>query len=238
MTIRVTIVGTGEHAIALSQLFSNYNIKVNGYILEVTNPGIRSNGNFHHFSGVTFAPLIESLIRADIVIIAIPATSLSTFFIDHIEILKDKILVDTTNPSCNSTNTFCKNHKNEESLPRIIATTTRRSIHDDDNNILYQRLPIRWVKGLNDFTSTDVVEYQNVTSNYTLTTKLCSKYPRALDSVRKFAELSLGLDVKIVPFRHYPKFNYHQNTVSDEWITSVYIILFSFIFTEFYSILR
>ena len=94
--VRVAIVGTGDLAYGLANLFRNNNCEWSGYTLEVTKPGSEQVGTFHD-TGIPLQSFENSLTQADIFILAIPSRVLKSFLANHLVSLKGKILVDATN---------------------------------------------------------------------------------------------------------------------------------------------
>jgi hypothetical protein len=60
----------------------------------------------------------------------------------------------------------------------------------------------------------------------------------ALKVVKAFAEESLGLSVKVVPFERFDDIKLSQNALGKEWVHAAYILLFVFAYSEFYAVLR
>ena len=217
--VHVTIVGTGERALTIAQLYSDYNIKINGYILEVTDLDIEAVTSpsiiFHNCTNVTIAPFFESLNRADIIVLAIPSYAIEYFINENYGLLSqnNKIVVDATNPISVQDDLFPTILHNAATLSNKSSIEQQQQNSNGDgvpnNTTTTTNSTIRWVKGLHDITTESMNQYNTVqTKNRIVSTTLCSKYPRALHHVQQFVENSLGLDVKIVPYRHYNKITF------------------------------
>jgi len=207
--VRAVILGTGDESHALCHLFKNYNTASSGNYLEVTKPSIQKGGKTLHETGVLISELHDSLARANIVILAIPAKALRTFVSDHLQILKDKILVDVSN------------------------SWTR----GEDLNSILSMTDVRFVKAFNDLGAVDLL-LDKPTSKDKIQTKVCSKYSDAADAVKGFAEESLGLDVKLIPYERYSDIAQHQQSLGENWIKAAILIVVVFAIAELYAILR
>jgi predicted dinucleotide-binding enzyme len=206
--VRVAIIGTSDQAYGLSLLFKNNNSESSGNYLEVTKPNLKKGGVLHD-TGVPLANFDEALSCADIVVLAIPACALKTFVSDHIFRLKDKIIVDATNSSTRG-----------EDLHSILATTN-----------------VCWVKAFNDIEVVDMLSNKPFFKTK-IPSKMCSRYPEAAATVKAFAETSLGLDVKVVPFKRYFQIAQHQDSLGEEWLQAAWIMAILFIVTEVYVVMR
>jgi len=126
-------------------------------------------------------------------------------------VLRSKIIVDCTNSS-----------RSREDIHGLLG------INDHQ---------IRWVKAFNDIGAVDVLldkpSYKNK-----ITTKMCSSNEEALKMTKAFAEESLGLNVKVIPYERYHEIADAQNSLGQAWVHSAYILLFVFAYAEFYSALR
>lgn len=206
--IHIAIIGTGDHAHGLAHLFSLFNTSPDAYRVEVTKPGLASVGTFHE-TGVPLGTFRESLELADIVILAIPAKALASFADDHLEALRDKVIVDATNSSVRG-----------EDISSILVHTS-----------------IQWVKAFNDIGATDVL-LEKPTSKHQIPVKMCSKYPDALALVQHFATESLGMQVKIIPYQHYGQIAIHQGSLGEHWTKSTIVLLIIFSLAETYAVVR
>ena len=209
--VRTCIIGTGDHAYGLAHLFVTSNTESCGNELEVTKPGLELEGSDFHDTSVQLANFEDAIARADIIILAIPASALKPFVSKYSNELANSILVDATNSSVPG-----------EDLHTAFA---------------YSQTNIRWVKGLNDFGAVDVL-LKKPEGKKKLATKMCSPDTMALETVRGFAEDSLGLDVKVVPFQHYTSIAQHQNSLGKEWMGATVIMIIVFILCQVYNILR
>ena len=206
--VRVTIVGTGDRAHALSHLFQNNNCQWSGNFLEVTRPCLLKGGVFHT-TGVPLEGFEAAVSHADIVVLALPGKALKPFLSSHLGMLKDKIVVDASS-----------------SPPR-----------GQDINCLLSVTNVRWVKAFNDIDALSLL-LSKPSYKLKIRSKMCSRYPEALEIVKSFAESSLGLDVKIVPFDHYVDLSNHQDSFGDEWVSAMWVMFTLLLCTEVYSVLR
>lgn len=153
--------------------------------------------------------LERSLESADIVILAIPAQALKTFVADNFHILRHKILIDCTNSEVRG-----------EDLAGLCGLTD-----------------VRWVKAFNDIGAADIL-LNKPFSKTKICTTICSRDKKSLEIVTFFAEESLGLSCKAIPFEQYENIAQHQNSLGEEWIHASMLILFIFALTETYAVLR
>jgi predicted dinucleotide-binding enzyme len=163
------------------------------------------SGSFHK-TGVPLVNFEEALCRADAVILAIPAT---TFVTDHIDHLKDKVLIDATNSNVRG-----------EDLDAMLCMTN-----------------IRWVKAFNDIGAADLLLNKPHGRNK-IASKMCSSHVKALAVVKNFGETSLGLDVKVVPYERYADIVMHQNSLGEEWMKAALVMGIILVLTEIYAIVR
>lgn len=148
---------------------------------------------------------------ADIAILAIPSCALETFIWNYASELAGKILVDATNSS-----------KPGEDLFSMFA---------------YSDKGLLWVKGLNDFGAIDVLLKKPEGKNK-LPTKMSSPDTLALESVKAFAQESLGFEVKVVPVENFTAIARHQSSLGKEWMDATVVMLVLFILCQIYNILR
>jgi hypothetical protein len=78
----------------------------------------------------------------------------------------------------------------------------------------------------------------NPKSKGKIPTKMCSRFPDAVEMVKAFAETSLGFDAKIVPYNRFHEIAQHQNSAGEDWVKAAYLILVIFGLAELYSIMR
>jgi predicted dinucleotide-binding enzyme len=207
--VRTLIVGTGDHAYGLAHLFSISNSATSGNFLEVTKPSITKKGPTFHDTGVPVVPFEEGLSCADIVILAFPASGIKRFMSIYIHFLKDKIIVDATNSTIPG-----------EDLHSILAMTG-----------------VRWVKAFNDVGAVDVL-LKKPDNKYQMVTKMCSSHADAVETLKVFAEDSMGFKVKVVPYEKYNGIADHQNSLGEDWMTAGTIMLIIFVLCEIYSVMR
>lgn len=203
----VTIVGTGDHAHGLAHLFSVNNDNPSNTML-VTKPGLTSGGTLHD-TKVPLVELEEGLRLADVVILAIPAQALIKFMEEHLDLLKDKIMVDATNSNVRG-----------EDLLSILSLT-----------------PTKSVKAFNDIGAVETL-LDKPANKHKMPTQMCSKYPGALQVVQMFAGESLGLNVKVVPYHQFDQLARSQTKLDDPWVASIVLVLVLFALTLLYAILR
>ena len=201
------IVGTGDLAYALAHLYNIHNSTESGNFLEVTKSTITESGATFHETGVPLVPVDEALENADIVILAIPGGALKSFIPEHIMELKDKVLVDCTN-----------SRRKGEDVDTLLRGTTG----------------IRFVKAFNDLGAADILANKAATKKKPIT-NMCSPSRGAIDVVRRFAEQSFGVEVQTVPYQYYNKISKAQNSIGSAWSHSIYIMLVTFVLTEFYA---
>ena len=210
--VRAVIVGTGDHAYAVAHLFKNSNNESSGNFLEVTKPGFQFDGTEEfHDSGIDLTDFTEAIARADIIILSIPASALERFVKKFSKEVRDKILVDATN----------SNHQGKD-LFSILS---------------YKKKDIRWVKGLNDFGAVDVL-IKKPEGKKKVYTKMCSPDTNALQTVKAFAEESLGCEVKVVPIQHYSAIAQHQSSLGKEWTQATIVMVIVYLLCQLYNILR
>lgn len=203
------IVGTGDHAYGLAHLFSISNGHGSGNYLEVTKPSITTKGGIFHDTGVPVVPFDDGLCNAEVIVLAIPAAAVKKFMTSYVSFMKEKIIVDATNSSIPG-----------EDLHSILAMTS-----------------LKWVKAFNDIGAADVL-LKKPGSKTKLISKICSSHADAVKTVKEFAETSMGLQIKIVPYDHYHGIAHQQETLGTEWVTSGYILLVIFVLCEIYALMR
>lgn len=206
--VRVAIIGTGDLAYGIAHLFQNNNSESSGNFLEVTKPGIKQEGTLHD-TGVKIQDFDDVLDRANVLILAIPASALDTFLANYANRIQDKILVDATNST----------------------------VPDEDLNTILAGSNVRWVKAFNDIGAADVL-LKKPADKMKTNSKMCSPDPDALQTVKEFAEKSLGFNVKIVPYEQFSAIAQSQNSLGYEWMLATWIMVGVFIITQVYNILR
>lgn len=198
----VVIVGTGDEAFGLCSFFQNNNGAASGNSIHCTkkNLEVAREGTYFHDTGVRLANFYEAIEQADVVVLAIPAPALRVFIPENYSILKDKILVDPTNSSVRG-----------EDLRELLSVTD-----------------VRWVKAFNDIGAIDGL-VNKTSSKDKIPAKMCSPDPEALNVVKKFAEESLGMNVKVVPYERYADIAMHQNSLGTEWLIAGAYMAFWFV---------
>jgi predicted dinucleotide-binding enzyme len=208
---RVAIVGTGDEALGLCSFFQNNNGECSGHSLVVTKKNLDSEmeGCTFHTTGVPLMNFYKAIAQADVVILAIPARALKVFVTDNYALLKTKILVDGTNSSVK-----------KEDLREVIGATD-----------------VKWVKAFFDVGAIDGMVNKPY-DKFKTASKMCSPYQDALNTVKDFAEESLGFDVKVVPYERYDDVAVHQNSLGNEWLIAGGYLFFWFCVFQFYNIMR
>ena len=94
--VHAAIIGTGDLAYGLSHLFSINNSGTSGNALEVSKPNLKKEGAFHD-TKVPLTDFDDALLRADVLILAIPGYAMADFVSKNLKKLSGKILVDVSN---------------------------------------------------------------------------------------------------------------------------------------------
>lgn len=196
-------------AYGLAHLYRNNNSSYAGNDLMVTKPSATGEISLFHDTGVPLIEFNKALIDADIVVLAIPAKELKKFVIAHFQFLRTKILVDVTNSS----------------------------VPGEDLHSFLGLVNVSWVKAFNDIGAVDIL-LNKPNSKNKIASIMCSSNKTALDIVKSFAEESLGMAIKVVPFERYEDIALEQNSYGDEWCHAAYVLLFIFAISETYAILR
>lgn len=240
----VTIVGTGDLAHGLAHLFFVNNNKNNGngdttavavndhleqqqsHQLLVTKPGLRlgaaavGSTNTFHETAVPLVDMNEGIARADVIVLAIPASALRSFLAEYQDHLQEgkKIVVDATNSP----------RRGQD----VISILTKSSSPPNSTTTSIQS-----VKAFHDIGAVEAL-LDKPANKRKIPVQMCSNYPDALAVVRTFAEESLGLDVKVIPYQHYGQIAQVQYRLDESWIRAIAIMLLLFVVTETYSIFR
>lgn len=161
VTKNVVIVGGGNLANGLSNMFSIYNIGAK-YAFSIYEP-VESNipsisGHSHHdigtsfrgYNGIDVDAKSSTLSSADIIILAIPSSAIRSFVTNHEKLLTGKIVVDCSNPTASG-----------DDLRSVIESM------GIDNQF-------QLVKGFNDNGAIELINHK-VASNKIVTTKLCGE---------------------------------------------------------------
>mmetsp|Transcript_40565 Transcript_40565/g.75198 ORF Transcript_40565/g.75198 Transcript_40565/m.75198 type:complete len:549 (-) Transcript_40565:3-1649(-) len=223
MILKCLIVGTGDMAHGLCHTYDINNESGSDFALEVSKPReeyyqLESNNDYFHDTGVRISNLGSSLHEADIVILAIPASALSAFVRKHAkDIKKDAVLVDVTNSSVKG-----------QDLESVCFVP--RGQGDCSPHTL-------WVKAFNDNGAIDLIS-QKASRKGKLCTKVCGPDREAVEKVKVFAEQAMGFQTKVVPYHKYEEIAVHQENLGSEWVSSAWVLLIIFIFSEIYSLLR
>jgi predicted dinucleotide-binding enzyme len=233
----VTIIGTGDLAHGLAHLFfvnnnnnGNSAVANDHYVqqshqLLVTKPGLRPGGagstNTFHETAVPLVDMNEGIARADVIVLAIPASALRLFLSEYQDRLQEgnKIVVDATNSPRRGQDVISILTKSSSSPPNSTTTT------------------IQSVKAFHDIGAVEAL-LDKPANKRKIPVQMCSNYPDALAVVRAFAEESLGLDVKVIPYQHYGQIAQVQYRLDESWITAIVIMLLLFVVTETYAIFR
>lgn len=208
--VHVAIIGTGDMAYGLSHLFTINNSSSSGNKLEVTKPNLSVEKSAFHETKVPVTDFDDALVRADVLILAIPGSAILSFVATHLPKLKGKILVDVTNDAS-------------------------VDVHLGKEELEYSE--IEWVKAFNDIGAVDIL-LSKVETKTKIPSKMCSTSNQALEIVKSFAEVSLGLDVKLVPPEQFEAMTVHQSSLGTEWINATILIMEVFAVTMVYNIVR
>jgi len=224
MSKHVVIVGGGNLASGLSNMFSIYNDE-SKYTMSVYEPVVdnvsRISGSSHHDMSNSFRGfktiIVESdaatLTSADIIIIAIPASAIKAFVRSNLDILKDSIIVDCSNPG-----------RNDDDLRAVLEE-------------LGAAANVSWVKGFNDNGAIELINHK-ITSKKSVTTQICGPDDTVVAEVKRLAEVAMGFAVKIVPFSQYDAVAMNQNDLGKTWVHAAGIMMLVFSFATLYSIVR
>lgn len=96
---------------------------------------------------------------------------------------------------------------------------------------------LKWVKAFNDIGATDDL-LKMPGSKTKLISKICSSHEDAVKLVSVFAETSLGLQMKTVPYDHYHAIATQQNSLGANWIASGSVMFMVFLLCELYAMMR
>eukprot|EP01083_Nonionella_stella_P086647 240861_1 len=224
---RVAIIGTGDLAYDLAHLYSiNNSSSYSEHTLEVTKPNLRNDGFFHD-TKVSQGDFDDVLARADVLIFAIPSVALSDFVAAHERKLTGKILVDVTN-------SYKPNQDLSSTLNRV-SISDRSNSNSDESPLKTDCF--RWVKAFNDIGAVDIL-LRKPGAKTKIASKMCGNSKEALDTVKSFAEASMGFDIKVVPIEQYEAIKNDQNSLGTEWITASFTIMGVFMLTMVYNIIR
>lgn len=200
--------GTGDRAYGLALLFKNHNVAHEQNSLVVTSPTVRK-GRLFHDTGIPIVSYDDAFATADIIIYSMESSSLKQFAADYVYQIKGKVLVDATSSFCH-----------REDLHSILAITG-----------------MRFVKAFHDVTERDILGDRPF-HRTKISSKVYSPSSAASQLVKIFGEMSLGLDMKIVPFRYYRTIALTEKSVGGDLMQSAWLMLSIFLVTEVYSIVR
>lgn len=122
----------------------------------------------------------------------------------------------------------------DELKDKILVDATNSSEEDLDSLLGISNM--RWVKAFNDFGAVDVLLKKPTSKK--IASSMTSPSLESLQVVKEFAEASLGLDIKRVPYEHYSAIVGEQMTIGKDWISATVIMLIVFGLCQFYNILR
>lgn len=223
--VRVAIIGTGDLAYGLAHLYSINNTASSTHVLEVTKPNLNKDGFFHD-TDVPLTDFDDAMVRADVLVFAIPSVALEDFVAAHERKLTNKILVDATN-------SFRKDEDLSSALKKVSGTD-----HEDSGSEgSPHKSGVRWIKAFNDIGAVDVL-LRKPGDKSRVVSKMCANDPGALETVKGFVEESMGFDIKVVPIEQYEVIKNDQNSLGKEWMTATWTILGVFILTLIYNIIR
>jgi hypothetical protein len=234
---RVAIIGTGDLAYGLAHLYSIYNSATSGNILEVTKPNLGREGTFHD-TGVPLTDFDDALVRADVLILAIPSMALQDFVMAHKGKLQGKVLVDATN-----------SYRSGQDLATILQSSagTSKAFMDpaEDNEFvefhkslgLDKEREICWVKAFNDVGAIDML-LRKPNAKAKVLSKMCSSNKAALEMFKSFAETSMGFNIRVVPIEQYDVVYNGNNGLGKEWVTATWTIIGVFLINMLYNMFR
>ena len=215
--VRALIIGTGDMALGLCRQFSIHGsgggtdeekattADKEEHTLEVTGVHLRGDEGFFQDTGVSYVDLNQGIDFCDIVILAIPSPVIQDFICKNIDKLKNKIVVDITNP--------CKKGQNVHSALQELYKS-----HGID-------YAVRWVKGMNDIGALDLIT-RRATDKKKFSTTLCGNDPAAVGTVKAFVEEALAFDVKTLPRASFAAdLEESQASIGWEWIHTFWIML-------------
>lgn len=107
----------------------------------------------------------------------------------------------------------------------------------EDLHSLLAMTSLKWVKAFNDIGAADVL-LKSPGSKTKPISKICSSHEDAVKIVSVFAETSIGLQMKTVPYDHYHAIASQQSSLGNNWITSGYMMLVVFLLCELYAVMR
>lgn len=212
--MKVVIVGTGDLAHGLAQLFKiNFKKEIDSYYEIVATEPIE-NVDTPEFlqDSVPIIEFEEALTTGDMLLLAIPARALKQFIHDHFEQMKSGvILVDCTNSRV----------KDEDLVGALVAL-------DID-------FP-RWVKAFNDIGAVVMLQ-EKALMKHKLETQICGHDQDALSQVEALAK-EFGLSVKRVPEDQFDSIRGAQDSVGEEWIHAIVVMGVTFIFVLLYEVFQ
>jgi len=218
--VRALIVGKGDMALGLCRQFGSHNgslLTANDeesgvqpkpkHSLYVTSSSVEVAGVSFQDTGVPFVDMAEGLECCDVIILAIPSAAIHSFLSRNIEAIKDKIIVDITNPA-----------KKGENV---------RSALEDIYKCHGVGYDVHWVKAFNDVGALDLIT-RKATSKKALTTTMCGNDAQAVDTVKVFAQQALAFErVTILPQADFAsEMEESQGSIGWEWIHTFWIMLF------------
>lgn len=233
--VHALIVGTGDMAYGLCLQFTLYSSTdekqpggskladdLNKPTLEVASTSSSntssSNDGFFHDTKVPMVDINVGLGFADIVILAIPSAAIRDFVALNFEQIKDKVIVDITNPE-----------KKTQNVRNALEEVYK--LHGID----YQ---VRWVKGLNDIGALDLIT-RKASSKKKVSTILSGDDTKALETVKSFLEDALSFEVGAVLRSSFAnELERNQASIGWEWIHTFYIMLFVHAATYSYISIR
>jgi hypothetical protein len=232
---RVAIIGTGDLAYGLAHLYSINNTASSANVLEVTKPNLGREGTFHD-TGVPLTDFDDALIRAEVIIFAIPSMALKDFVIAHQGKLNGKVLVDATN-----------SYKPGQDLSTILKGISSTDTSETSSNqgpkiskewawLDQKSTGFCWVKAFNDVGAIDML-LRKPYAKAKVPSKMCSSSSSALEMFKSFAETSMGFDIKVVPIEQYNVI-YSCNSLGREWMTATYTMIGVFLLTMLYNMFR
>jgi len=213
--MKVTIVGTGDLAKGLGNIFHAYAPTDDSiWELRATEPVPDYDpGPFLVHGSIPIIDLDVALHTSDVLLLAIPAWALKEFLKEKLASINPAaILVDCTN----------SNKKGEDVVGAL------RELDMDSITL--------WVKGFNDTGAISLLQHK-VSSKKKPVTEVCGRDKEAVETVVKFAEAH-GFATTVVQSECYEAIAMHQSEYGKEWVQSGAILFVLFCLTWIYAICR
>ena len=202
---KVVVVGTGDKAHGLANMYDLHSKKDGHYKVVFTEPMPSKIIDPFDSDFITIEHFPECLATADVIILAIPSYALESFLISNFTLLKQGcVLVDATNPT-------------GKDLQGTLAALNITSDH--------------WVKAFNDTGAIQELT-SNLRGKMKLAASICGPNEQDVKEIVAIAKF-LGYHPSIVPFDQYESLKTSQDNIGWEWVhaTWVMLVLFAISFT-------